>query len=55
MAIALIIVGAIVLFVIFRLVWMFWRNEELVAGGSWGRQLGRRRKDSPPPDDPDTG
>jgi len=48
--IVLIILAVIVLFVIFRLVWMFRENTQLEAGGSWGRQLGRRRQNGPPDD-----
>jgi hypothetical protein len=45
--IVFIVIGVFVLLMIFRLVWRL-RNEELEAGGSWGRQLfGRTKKEMP--------
>jgi hypothetical protein len=45
--IAFIVIGAVVLLLIFRLAWRL-RNEELEAGGSWGRQIfGRTKAENP--------
>ena len=43
-AIAVIVMSVILLYVVLRLAWMFWRNEELDAGGSYGRQFASRKK-----------
>ena len=50
MIIAGIIFGSIVLLVIIAMVTRFRSGEQLVEGGSYGRQFGKQKEDEPPAD-----